>query len=179
MFSDSGHPRAHHASRVASSSNPYFREGQAGERDHLEDPGPFDLEQVTRSVGSGERQRCAEPFTKTALSMRTSKIGPECLAMLKRRRLAAVPGESLVFPSRIRKVLSVATLADTWRVVVKDIELEWSTLRTLRGTRATRVRERYGLPAAREILGHDEDSRVTSRAYVPAGRRVVNVADAR
>src|SRR5262249_3345927 len=120
-----------------------------------------------------------QPFTKTALSMRTIKIGPECLAMLKRRKLASAPGEALVFPSRVGKVLSVATLAEAWRAVVKDTELEWSTLRTLRSTRATRVRERYGLPAAREILGHDEDSRVTSQAYVPTERKVVNVADAR
>ncbi|GEM29135.1 hypothetical protein NN3_01420 [Nocardia neocaledoniensis NBRC 108232] len=120
-----------------------------------------------------------QPFTKTARSMRTIKAGPACMAMLRRRRIAAAPGHRLVLPSRTGKVVRSEQMSLTWSKIVKSTGLRWSTPRTLRSTRATRVAEKYGLPAARLILGHEVDSPVTARHYVPDERRVVDLADAR
>jgi integrase len=120
-----------------------------------------------------------QPFTKTAKSMRTIKVGPECMAMLRRRKIAATPGHRLVLPSRTGNVVRSEQMSLTWSKIVKGTRLEWSTPRTLRSTRATRVAEKYGLPAARLILGHEVDSPVTARHYVPDERQVVDLADAR
>ncbi len=54
-----------------------------------------------------------------------------------------------------------------------------STLETLRSTRATRVAEVHGVPAARLILGHEENSATTTQASVNLGRPVVDFADVR
>ncbi|MFI9508448.1 hypothetical protein [Nocardia sp. NPDC052566] len=67
----------------------------------------------------------------------------------------------------------------TWKRILAGTGLEWSTPKTLRSTRATRVAEKYGLPTARLILGHEENSPVTGRHYVPDERQVVDLADAR
>ncbi|MEV0688397.1 hypothetical protein AB0I35_31515 [Nocardia sp. NPDC050378] len=120
-----------------------------------------------------------QPFTKTAKSMRTIKVGPECMAMLRRRRIGASPGHRLVIPSRTGKVVRSEQMSLTWSKIVKGTGLQWSTPRTLRSTRATRVAEKYGLPAARLILGHEVDSPITARHYVPDERQVVDLADAR
>ncbi|MGW0324656.1 tyrosine-type recombinase/integrase [Nocardia sp. NPDC003183] len=120
-----------------------------------------------------------QPFTKTAQSMRTIKAGPACMAMLRRRRIGATPGHRLVIPSRTGKVVRSEQMSLTWSKVVTGTGLQWSTPRTLRSTRATRVAEKYDLPAARLILGHEVDSPVTARHYVPDPRRVVDLADAR
>ncbi|MEV0075267.1 tyrosine-type recombinase/integrase [Nocardia neocaledoniensis] len=120
-----------------------------------------------------------QPFTKTAKSMRTIKVGSACMAMLRRRRIAAAPGHRLVLPSRTGKVVRSEQMSLTWKRIVQDVGLQWSTPRILRSTRATRVAEKYGLPAARLILGHEVDSPVTARHYVPDERRVVDLADAR
>ncbi|MEU1993536.1 tyrosine-type recombinase/integrase [Nocardia gamkensis] len=126
-------------------------------------------------VGVAYRQ----PFTKTARSMRTIKVGPDCMAMLRRRQIAAPPGHRLVIPSRTGQVVRSEQMSKTWAAIVKGLDLEWSTVKTLRSTRATRVAEKYGLPAARLILGHEVDSAVTTRHYVPEARHVVDLADAR
>ena len=126
-------------------------------------------------VGVAYRQ----PFTKTARSMRTIKVGPDCMAMLRRRQLAAAPDHRLVIPSRTGRVVRSEQMSKTWAAIVKGRDLEWSTVKTLRSTRATRVAEKYGLPAARLILGHEADSAVTARHYVPEARHVVDLADAR
>ncbi|TDP33174.1 tyrosine-type recombinase/integrase [Nocardia ignorata] len=120
-----------------------------------------------------------QPFTKTAKSMRTIKVGPACMVMLRRRRIGARPGHRLVLPSRTGKVVRSEQMSLTWSKVVKETGLQWSTPRTLRSTRATRVAEQYDLPAARLILGHEVDSPVTAQHYVPDKRRVVDLADAR
>ncbi|MGW0250666.1 hypothetical protein ACWDYH_28935 [Nocardia goodfellowii] len=109
--------------------------------------------------------------------MRTIKVAPDCLAMLKRRKLAAEPDQALVFPSRVGKVLSGVKVAAVWHSLVKDTDLSWSTLKTLRSTRATRIAEAHGIPAARLILGHDEDSAITKQSYVNVERPVVDFAD--
>jgi integrase len=57
-------------------------------------------------------------------------------------------------------------MSKTWAAIVKGLDLDWSTVKTLRSTRATRVAEKYRLPAARLILGHEADSAVTARRYV-------------
>lgn len=119
-----------------------------------------------------------QPFTKTRGSMRTIKVGAECLAMLRERKLAAAPGQALVFPSRAGKILRTNKLSTVWHSIVKDTELSWSTLKTLRSTRATRVAEAHGIAAARLILGHDENSAITTQAYVSLQRPVVDFADA-
>ncbi|WP_327145319.1 site-specific integrase [Nocardia sp. NBC_01327] len=119
-----------------------------------------------------------QPFTKTRGSMRTIKVDAECLAMLRERKLAAAPGQALVFPSRVGKILRTNKLSTVWHAIVKDTELSWSTLKTLRSTRATRVAEVHGIPAARLILGHDENSAITTQAYVSLARPVVDFADA-
>ncbi|NNH71204.1 tyrosine-type recombinase/integrase [Nocardia uniformis] len=46
-----------------------------------------------------------QPFTKTRGSMRTIKVDVGCLAMLRGRKIAAAPGEELVFLSRVGKIL--------------------------------------------------------------------------
>ncbi|WP_225732294.1 MULTISPECIES: tyrosine-type recombinase/integrase [unclassified Nocardia] len=121
-----------------------------------------------------------QPFTKTRDSMRTIKVSTSTLAMLRKRKLAAAPRQTLVLPSRSGKVLPTVQLSKVWRRIVKDTELEWSTLKTLRSTRATRVAEVHGLPAARLILGHEENSPVTTQHYVAMGTTiVVDYADAR
>lgn len=97
--------------------------------------------------------------------------------MLKRRKLAAEPDQALVFPSRVGKVLSGVKVAAVWHSLVKDTDLSWSTLKTLRSTRATRIAEAHGIPAARLILGHDEDSAITKQSYVNVERPVVDFAD--
>lgn len=120
-----------------------------------------------------------QPFTKTAKSMRTIKVGDDCMAMLRRRKIAAQPSHRLVLPSRTGKVVRSEQMSLTWAKIVRGTGLEWSTPRTLRSTRATRVAEKYKLPAARLILGHEENSPVTARHYVPEERVVVDLADAR
>ncbi|WP_040807892.1 tyrosine-type recombinase/integrase [Nocardia concava] len=120
-----------------------------------------------------------QPFTKTAKSMRTIKVGDDCMTMLRRRKIAARPGQRLVLPSRTGKVVRSEQMSLTWAKVVRGTGLEWSTPRTLRSTRATRVAEKYKLPAARLILGHEENSPITARHYVPDERVVVDLADAR
>ncbi|WP_039796361.1 site-specific integrase [Nocardia araoensis] len=122
-----------------------------------------------------------QPFTKTFESMgKTVKVTTESLAMLRRRRLAAAPGQTLVMPSRAGKVLSADQMGKIWRRIVKGTEIEWSTPRTLRSTRATRVAEAHGIDAARLILGHEKNSPVTTQHYVPgrATAVVVDFADA-
>ncbi|MFI6998321.1 tyrosine-type recombinase/integrase [Nocardia sp. NPDC050175] len=120
-----------------------------------------------------------QPFTKTRGSMRTIKVDAECLAMLRKRKMAATPGQALVFPSRVGKILRTNKMSTVWHRIVKDTELSWSTLKTLRSTRATRVAEVHGIPAARLILGHEENSAITTQAYVNLQRPVVDFADAR
>ncbi|MFF3569125.1 tyrosine-type recombinase/integrase [Nocardia jiangxiensis] len=120
-----------------------------------------------------------QPFTKTSGSMRTIKVDADCLVMLRRRKLAAVPGQTLVLPSRVGKILRTNKMSTVWHSIVKDTELSWSTLKTLRSTRATRVAESHGVPAARLILGHEENSAITTQAYVSLERPVVDFADAR
>jgi integrase len=67
-----------------------------------------------------------------------------------------------------------------WRAIVKETPLEgWTSPKTLRSTRATRVAEKHGKPAARLILGHEADSPVTTQHYVLEQKAVVNYADAR
>ncbi len=118
-----------------------------------------------------------QPFTKTRDSMRTVRVGAETLAMLRRRRLAAKPGQTLVFPGRSGVVLPTRSMAAAWRAIVQGTTLEWSTPRTLRSTRATRVAEVHGLPAARLILGHEANSMVTTQHYVTLGAAVVDYVD--
>ncbi|MBF6288145.1 tyrosine-type recombinase/integrase [Nocardia cyriacigeorgica] len=120
-----------------------------------------------------------QPFPKTRESRRVIKVGPDVLAMLRRRKLAARPGQTLVFPSGTGRPLGTSTMSEMWRRIVADTELSWSTPRTLRSTRATRVAERHGIPAARLILGHEENSPVTTRHYVALATPVVDYADAR
>jgi len=120
-----------------------------------------------------------QPFTKTRGSMRTIKVDAVCLAMLRERKIAAAPGEALVFPSQVGKILRTNKMSTVWHSIVKDTELSWSTLKTLRSTRATRVAEVHGIAAARLILGHDENSAITMQAYVYLERPVVDFADAR
>lgn len=120
-----------------------------------------------------------QPFTKTRGSMRTIKVDAGCLAMLRERKIAAEPGQALVFPSNVGKILRTNKLSTVWHSIVKDTELSWSTLKTLRSTRATRVAETHGIPAARLILGHEENSAITTQAYVNLERPVVDFADAR
>ncbi|MBF6347390.1 tyrosine-type recombinase/integrase [Nocardia cyriacigeorgica] len=120
-----------------------------------------------------------QPFTKTARSIRTIKVGPDCMAMLRRRKIAASPGHRLVIPSRTGQVVRSEQMSKTWAAIVSGSGLDWSTVKTLRSTRATRVAEKYGLPAARLILGHEAGSAVTARHYVPEARDVVDLADAR
>lgn len=121
-----------------------------------------------------------QPFTKTADSMRTIKASLDTVAMLRRRRLAAPPGQKLVLPNQAGKILPSDQMTLVWRAIVKDTPLEgWTSPKTLRSTRATRVAEKYGKPAARLILGHEEDSPVTTQHYVLEQKAVVNYADAR
>lgn len=119
-----------------------------------------------------------QPHPKTKESRRIIKIGPDALAVLRRRKLAAAPGQRLVFPSRTGKPLAAVNMSEVWRKIVAGTELEWSTPRTLRSTRATRVAEVHGVPAARLILGHEENSPVTTRHYVTISP-VIDYADAR
>ncbi|MFF0607759.1 hypothetical protein ACFYUD_03705 [Nocardia tengchongensis] len=121
-----------------------------------------------------------QPFTKTHLSMRTIKASTDTMAMLRRRKLKALPGQRLVLPSRTQKILPADQMSLVWRAIVKGSPLEgWTSPKTLRSTRATRVAEKYGRPAARLILGHEENSPVTRGHYVAEEREVVNFADAR
>ncbi len=118
-----------------------------------------------------------QPFTKTFESMeKTVKVRPDTLAMLRRRKLAATPGQTLVIPGQSGHVLSADQISKVWRRIVKGTELEWSTPRTLRSTRATRVAEAHGIDAARLILGHEKNSPVTTQHYVP-GRSTAVVVD--
>ncbi|MRH92889.1 hypothetical protein GFY24_36660 [Nocardia sp. SYP-A9097] len=80
-------------------------------------------------------------------------------------------------PCWIKKILRTNKLSTVWHSIVKDTELSWSTLKTLRSTRATRVAEAHGIPAARLILGHEENSAITTQAYVNLERPVVDYAD--
>lgn len=120
-----------------------------------------------------------QPHPKTKESRRIIKVAPDTLALLRRRKLAAAPGQVLVFPSRTGKPTNARLMSETWRKIVEGGELAWSTPRTLRSTRATRVAERHGVAAARLILGHEEGSSVTTRHYVAMAPTVVDFADAR
>jgi integrase len=119
-----------------------------------------------------------QPQPKTRESRRIIALGTDALAVLRRRKMAAAPGQNLVFPARTGGPSVPGTAATVWRAIVADTELSWSTPRTLRSTRATRVAERYGVPAARLMLGHEEGSPVTTRHYVSVSP-VIDYADAR
>ncbi|MET8650608.1 site-specific integrase [Nocardia aurea] len=119
-----------------------------------------------------------QPQPKTKESRRLIALGTDALAVLRRRKLAATPGQRLVFPARTGGPSVPGTAATVWRAIVADTELSWSTPRTLRSTRATRVAEQYGVPAAREMLGHEEGSPITKKHYVSV-LPIVDYADAR
>ncbi|MEU3013408.1 site-specific integrase [Nocardia asteroides] len=120
-----------------------------------------------------------QPHPKTKESRRIIKVGPDVLAMLRRRKLAAEPGAALVFPSQTGLPMNARLTSEVWRKIVADTDLSWSTPRTLRSTRATRVAEKHGVAAARQILGHEEGSKVTTQHYVVVAPTVVDFADAR
>lgn len=114
-----------------------------------------------------------QPFPKTKSSMRKIKVGTERLAVLKRRRLAAPPGRKLVYASLRGNILRPWAMAKIYKEIVADSAIEASSLKTLRSTKATRVAEKhlrrgkdFAIARAREILGHEIGSPVTTDHYV-------------
>ncbi len=121
-----------------------------------------------------------QPFPKTQSSLRTIKVSPEALAMLKRRKLAARPGQKFLFLSQFGTMVRHVHAEAIFRKIVASTPLEGATLRTLRATKATRVAEKYlpqgkdyALARAREILGHEVGSRITQEHYVAFAERPV------
>lgn len=136
----------------------------------------------SREVGrtSATTTLCVSPAVHEDAGIHADASGrPECLAMLRRRKLAAIPGHRLIIPSRTGNVVRSEQMSKTWKSIVKGSGLEWSAVKTHRSTRATRVAEAYGLPAARLMLGHEENSPITAKHYVLEERAVVDFADAR
>lgn len=116
-----------------------------------------------------------QPFAKTEESSRTMKVDASILSTLRRMKLAAAPGQTLLFVTKKGgKVMRTVLISRVWEAIVSGTELAWSTPRTLRATHAQRVKERFGLAAARKILGHQENSKVTRQSYVTGEREVLD-----
>jgi integrase len=119
-----------------------------------------------------------QPFGKTRESKGSLIVSDPTLTMLGRRKGAAQPTQRLVMPNQRGKLMSSSTMSQAWQRVVAGTELEWSTPRTLRSTRVTRVAEKHGMAAARRMLRHQENSRVTAAHYVPRNESAVSFSDA-
>lgn len=119
-----------------------------------------------------------QPFGKTRESAGRVIVSKPTLDVLRRRRSAAPPSQRLIFPTQVGTLMRSSTMSETWQRVVAGTELDWSTPRTLRSTRATRVAEKYGIPAARLMLRHEENSPVTEESYVHRDKPAVNFTDA-
>ncbi|MFI6168902.1 tyrosine-type recombinase/integrase [Nocardia sp. NPDC051052] len=133
--------------------------------------------QGTIIVYGADGGRCKpyrQDMPKTDESVRSVKVSVATVVMLRRRKLAAAPGQTLVFVNRNGNPISPQDFWEVWAKIVKGSDLEWSTPKALRKTAMKRIKEKYKLPAAQAAGGHRTGSRVTEDSYT--GRDVV-VAD--
>lgn len=149
----------------------------------IEEFGLTENDIVTRGTSPGMKDddlvtvTYRQPFGKTRESKGRLIVSDATLAMLRCRNITMEPGQKLVFPSQRGTLMGSSQMSGPWHCVVKGTELEWSTLQTLRSTRATRVAEKHGLAAARLMLRHQENSRVTISSYVRHDKPAVNFSD--